>query len=441
MMRAAFDDISAYAMTQARAGEAIIVWYQGENSDFVRFNRGRVRQPGSVDQRAASIRLIRGARHASSGVTLSSDASLDRERVAAAVQALRAALPDLPDDPFLLYNTEPRSSERVDQQALPPSDEVVERILDGAERYDFVGLYAAGRIYRGFASSLGQKNWFERSSFNLDFSLYHQADKAVKSGYAGTRFDGGHLTARIDEAAAGLAVVSQPAKTIEPGAYRVYLAPAAVREILTVLAWGGFGLKSHRTKQTAFLKMTTEGARLSPAVTLCENTVDGTGPAFSASGFLKPDRVDLMRQGEYVGTLASPRSAKEYGVPTNGARDDEAPAALDLAAGDIPSREITERLGTGIYVNNLWYLNYSDKPAGRITGMTRFATFWVEGGRIVAPLNVMRFDETIYRMLGDQLVGLTRERDFILESETYGQRSTDCAWVPGALIGDMRFTL
>lgn len=40
----------------------------------------------------------------------------------------------------------------------------------------------------------------------------------------------------------------------------------------------------------------------------------------------------------------------------------------------------------------LWYLNFSDRPGGRITGMTRFASFWVEDGRIVAPLNVMRFD-------------------------------------------------
>jgi len=65
----------------------------------------------------------------------------------------------------------------------------------------------------------------------------------------------------------------------------------------------------------------------------------------------------------------------------------------------------------------------------------------VENGRVVAPLNVMRFDETIYRMLGENLLGLTRERDFILDNDTYYQRSTGCAWVPGALVRDMRFTL
>ena len=57
-------------------------------------------------------------------------------------------------------------------------------------------------------------------------------------------------------------------------------------------------------------------------------------------------------------------------------------------------------LGTGLYIGNLWYLNYSDRPAGRMTGMTRFATFWVEGGRIVAPVTPLRFDDTLYRMLG-----------------------------------------
>ena len=35
--------------------------------------------------------------------------------------------------------------------------------------------------------------------------------------------------------------------------------------------------------------------------------------------------------------------------------------------------------------------------------MTRFATFWVEDGVIQSPLEVMRFDETIYRMLGENL--------------------------------------
>ena len=55
--------------------------------------------------------------------------------------------------------------------------------------------------------------------------------------------------------------------------------------------------------------------------------------------------------------------------------------------------------------------------------MTRFATFWVEGGRIVAPVTPMRFDDSIYRMLGDELVDLTRERELLPDASTYGERS------------------
>ena len=73
--------------------------------------------------------------------------------------------------------------------------------------------------------------------------------------------------------------------------------------------------------------------------------------------------------------------------------------------------------------------------------MTRFGTFWVEGGRIVAPVNVLRFDDTIYRMLGENLIDLTRTQDMLLSTWTYGERSTASSRLPGALLTEMRFTL
>jgi predicted Zn-dependent protease len=221
----------------------------------------------------------------------------------------------------------------------------------------------------------------------------------------------------------------------------VYLAPAALSEILDLLGWGGFGLKDHRTKQTILLKMIEDGARLHPAVTLRENTRDGVAPNFQEAGFIKPDQVTLIENGVLCDCLVSPRSAKEYGMPTNGASSWEMPKSLELAAGNIPAAEVLHRLDTGVYINNVWYLNYSDRAACRITGMTRFATFWAENGVIQAPLSVMRFDETLYRMFGENLLGLTTERDFLLNPSTYHSRSTSSSRVPGALVEDFTFTL
>jgi predicted Zn-dependent protease len=73
--------------------------------------------------------------------------------------------------------------------------------------------------------------------------------------------------------------------------------------------------------------------------------------------------------------------------------------------------------------------------------MTRFATFWVEHGKLAAPLEVMRFDETVYRMLGENLVGLTAEREWIVDAGTYSQRSTSSTRLPGALVADFTLTL
>ena len=156
--------------------------------------------------------------------------------------------------------------------------------------------------------------------------------------------------------------------------------------------------------------------------------------------------ADVVHDEEPLGgklgdALVSPRSAKEYSLTTNAANGRESPESLDLAPGRLAQDEILQALERGLYISNLWYLNYSDRPAGRITGMTRFATFWVEGGRIVAPLSPMRFDDSIYRMLGGNLLELTRERELLLDSSTYGERSTSSARLPGALLRSLKLTL
>ena len=112
-----------------------------------------------------------------------------------------------------------------------------------------------------------------------------------------------------------------------------------------------------------------------------------------------------------------------------------------MSVGTLAQADALAALDTGLLINNLWYLNYSDRPACRLTGMTRFATFWVEHGKIVAPVNVMRFDDTLYRILGDNLNALTQEQDFMLDSSSYGERSTQSSRLPGALLAGLKFTL
>ena len=434
-MRERFSELSGTLEKELRAGEVLLCNLSAERSDFVRFNRGLVRQAGTVEQAYLTLRLASERRQAQATLPLG-----DVDSARAALARLRDSLAGLPADPLFLINEEPRSTSTERRGKLAPAEGVVEEALEQAKGRDMVGFYAGGTLYRGFANSLGQRNWHEVDSFNFDWSLYLQGDQAVKTSYAGFDWDAGAFAQKMARAAEEVGQLAAPRRTLEPGEYRAYLAPAAMNEVMGLLCWGGFSPRARQTRQSPLLLM-QEGRTLSPLTTVSENVAQGIAPAFQAQGFLKPPRIDLIRQGRLGDPLVSPRSAKEYGLATNGAGGGEAPDSLDMAPGALEEGTVLGELDRGLYISNLWYLNFSDRPAGRITGMTRFATFWVEAGRIAAPVTPMRFDDSVYRMLGSELAGLTRTAHLLPDPSTYGERSTSSARLPGALLKGLRFTL
>jgi predicted Zn-dependent protease len=436
-MKDRFFEAAQRLFGRLQAGELLLCSLTGERSDFVRFNRGKVRQAGSVEQAYVTVRLVRGRRQAVASLVFPEALERDAD---GALGSLRASLEGLPEDPWLLVDETPHAGESVRRGRLAPPEAIVEQAVGAAAGLDFVGIYAGGTIFRGFASALGQRHWHEVDSFHFDWSLYLEADKAAKASYAGFEWEGRAFEARLRQAASQLAFLSEKQRTVAPGEYRAYLAPAAMEELMGMLSWGGFSARARATRQSPLLRM-QEGAHLSPALTLVEDTAAGIGPAFQGDGFLRPDTVTLVERGRLGDALVSPRSAKEYGLANNAANAGEAPEALAMQGGELEDEQVLAALGDGLFIANLWYLNYSDRPAGRITGMTRFATFLVENGRIAAPVAPVRFDDSIYRMLGENLAGLTRSRELRLSTSTYGERSTDSMRLPGALVSRLRFTL
>jgi predicted Zn-dependent protease len=271
--------------------------------------------------------------------------------------------------------------------------------------------------------------------------LYQNRDKAVKTAYAGFEWDSAAFKEKFQTAVAQLELLKREPVTINPGAYRAYLTPTALGELIGMLNWGGFSEKSLRTKQSSLRRMRDEGLQLNPALSFSENTADGLAPGFQSDGFIKPKQVTLLEHGHLLNSMISPRTAKEYGIATNGSGGGESIDSLDVAAGELLLSQVLAKLDTGIFISNLHYLNFSDRAYCRITGMTRFATFWVENGEIKAPLNVMRFDDSIFRLLGENLLGLTRERELLIGNETYVERGTSSARLPGALVKDFTFVL
>ena len=450
-MKQRFFDLADYSIGQLRGTETLLVGFCGEASDFVRFNHARVRQAGSVTQAHVRLTLIDHGRRLHTTLSVAFQEQSDHAAIRSAIQAMRAELPSLPPDPLLLYATTVNTSNLERRGELPSAEEALDCVIGSAGGADLVGIFASGPVFRGFANSLGQRNWHRVDSFQMDWSVYvggnedakspKARDRAVKSTYASETWSTQEMARRIHSARDQLKFLTASPRSIEPGQYRAFLAPAAMDELISMLSWDGVSGRSQRTRQSSLQKLVDGEAALSPMISLRENTVDGLAPSFDDSGFPRPPQVALIKGGAHAGALVSARTAKEYGVEANGASEEESMQSVDLDGGALPMTEALAALDRGILVSNLWYLNFSDRLSCRITGMTRFATFWVEGGRIVAPLAVMRFDDSLYRMLGSELQALTREREWVQSRSTYGQRSVESSRVPGALLTGLTLTL
>lgn len=434
-----FQELSEKIFSLLNSGEVLLLYFEGEHSNFVRLNNGLIRQAGNVAQQELAMTLISRQRQVQASFDLSIELNADVSLAGEILLQLRQQLEYLPEDPYIAYATKINNTHHVEENNLPDTDTTLQEVITFAQGLDLVGLWAGGEVSRGFASSLGQFNWHVNYNFNFDWSVYSREDKAIKQSYAGTQWNSDYFQQEIEYARETLPLLGTPARSISPGHYRVFIAPSAMQELTDLLNWDGYGLKSHRTAQTPFIKMIEEDLTLNQNVSFVENHHAGLTPAFTDKGFIKPDQVTLIDKGGYQECLVNSRSAKEFGLPVN--CNTEQPQSLEISGGDLHQDKILSELGTGIFISNLWYSNYSDRNNCRMTGMTRFASLWVESGVPVAPLNVMRFDESIYHIFGDKLIALTAEHEHILDTSSYGNRSQASSWLPGALVEDFRLTL
>ena len=435
-----FNGLVQWLREAVTPAERFTLSYNAEASDFIRFNHAKVRQAGQVQQASVFFKLIDNGRHADLNLTLAGDSELDRQRLSDALNQLRETLPLLPVDPYLLLNDDAWQSDNLQSVPLPDAAHVVGQIAQLGEGLDLVGIYAAGPIYRGFASSSGARGWHQANSFNFDWSLFHENGQAVKANYAGHQWDDSAFASRFALAREQLTFLGQPAHTLAPGQYRAYLAPAALEEVMGMLCWGGFSAQSLADKTSPLQRLYDGQAALSPLVSIDEQVSGSLSPAFSGEGYPRSD-LALVVEGAARDRLVDSRSAAEYGLNANGAGWGESPSALTMNGGSLALDDVLKALGTGLYISNLWYLNFSDRTAGRMTGMTRFATFWVEDGKIKAPVSTMRFDDSVYSLLGSALEQLTTERELILSTSTYSQRQTASNLLPGALVSRLTLTL
>lgn len=440
-MQDLFNQFAASIFQNLQADELLSLSLSGEKTLFIRLNQSKVRQITSVDQGSIKFTFLKNQRHVKYYLPFGMDAKVNFEKGLKTLERCRHEAEQLPLDPFFPEISNLGNSEEHHKGSFPKDVDWMDELSPMLKGLDCAGILTAGTVMRGNINSLGQSHWYESENFCLDFSFYTPSQKAVKLIHADKNWSPDSFQGKLNFAKEQLSNLDNPNKVLKPGKYRTYFAPDAVGGFLNMLSWNGVSASSYYQGQSAFKPIKDGKVNLSSLFTLCEDFSIGACPRFNSLGELAPMSLSVVEKGQLKNLLTSTRSAKEYNIATNYAETSEGLRSPSIAPGTLQQTELLKSLDTGLFVSNVHYLNWSDLNKGRITGMTRYACFWVEDGKIVSPIKDMRFDETLYHFWGQGLLNLTDKAYLIPETDTYEQRSVGGSLVPGMLVDDFSYTL
>ena len=436
-----FKSLSKKLFSLLNKDEVLTASFTGEESQFIRINNAKIRQTGLVDDSDIQLKMIANNRTCSGSFTLSGNENIDLSRGEFEINRMRLESKEILEDPYIVMPSVSGSSHEIKTASGLRFDDAVEAIMPVVQGVDFVGIFSNGKMFRGNSNSLGQEHWFETESFCLDYSLVSKNHQMVKGTFAGTDWEQDQYEHYLKMSKQKLKMMELKPVTIDTGEYRTWFEPAAVSDFIEMFSWGGVSEASIQQGCSGFGKMRHDGARLSPQLSVFEDFSTGMVPKFNSNGEISSPVIPIIKDGELKNTLVSSRTATEYNTITNYAESGEHLRSPRMEAGSLSQENILKEIDTGLYLSNIHYLNWSDNPGGRITGLTRYACFWVKNGEIEGPINTMRFDDTFYKYLGDNLVHIGEETEYIPNTSTYGNREIGGTICPGILANSFALTL
>ncbi len=363
MKKEIFQEICSQVFSSLKNNEQLTIYLEGENSQYFRFNDSKLRQSGIIEDYAVTISLFLNKKSLQAATTVSSDIESSVNNLKNEIHALRDPLSLIPENEFTSFPDSFESVEMIQSGQLPHRNEILEALMDVITKDYLTGVWTSGKIFRACSTSEGTNHWFEKDSFIFDFSLIDEKENMVKVLFPGSSWDKNKFDAAFKEASNKLKLMNKPKMELKPGKYRVWFEPNAVADFVD---------ESFSSKATA---------------------------PFNSRGEVSKD-VNIINKGELNNTLINSKTALEYGISSNFAEEanswgmGEYMRSPFMDSGDIDKDLRLQKLGTGIFISNIHYLNWSDSLGGRITGLTRYACYWVEDGKMVAPIKTMRFDDS-----------------------------------------------
>lgn len=391
--------------------EAFITARRG---DFTRFAGSRIHQSQAIDEVQIMVRAEvdgRVSRAASSSfiglanaVTRSCAAAQEQAQQGVAAAPLRSEFSPTADDAL---------AERYNPAILWGQDTAAWSVSEHAHLADramnkaiAMGGIAAGMFGRAVTEVAFHDRENNRSRYAYASEAQGSMTVRVEDGSSHWK-DLSRFSDRLDVENAIETTLSQASRTrgrakLEPGEYDVVLGPLAVGELLDF--FGAFGFTGSALSAGFGMIATHRGEQIaSPLVSIHDDATSNVGLPFpfDFQGTSKHD-VAMISEGLANSVVTDRETAFALNTESTGhfhiARE-EAPHAIPmnviLRAGDDSEESLIAGIQNGVYLQRFWYTRTVDPVKTTITGVTRDACFMIKDGKIVYPVESMRFTMSV----------------------------------------------
>ena len=112
-METIFNHLSDKLISILKKDEHLIISFDGEKSQFIRFNNASIRQTGLVDDATMSLKFIANGRTCHGAFTVSGNQDIDIQRGGNEIDRMRKESEEIPPDPFIVMPKNSGSSHEI----------------------------------------------------------------------------------------------------------------------------------------------------------------------------------------------------------------------------------------------------------------------------------------------------------------------------------------
>ena len=418
--REEMQDITRRALAMSKADEARVTVRSGTTGN-TRFAGAEITTSGTSTNTTVTVTSAFGRKVASATTNVLDDDGLRR-----AVDLSERLARLSPEDPETLPELGPQEYRAVDARMPATADLTpearalaVQRTIaaargeaGGASGVSPDTLFVAGYLEAntGSAQAVGtSKGLFAyHATTEAELSVTARTPDGTGSGWA---TGGARDWQKVDPVALGAragrkAIASRNPQAIEPGQYTVVLEPAAVAELIPLLA-GALDARAADEGRSPFSKGAGKnriGEKVvDERVTLLSDPADPDllSAPFDSSGMPVPRTVwienGVLKNLEYSRYWAMRTGMQPTGSAGGGFGGGG--ASLKMLGGTKTLEELIAGTERGILITRLWYIRSLDRRTVLNTGLTRDGTFLIEKGKVVRSLKNFRWNESPLFML------------------------------------------